>query len=164
MGGYPRQNGRACGMKVKGKEKFLGQIAALPQAMKDEILNALQVSAEETNDLQKRFVPKDEGKLERTIGYVVGDKVPEGAAITSAPAKGATDLTVTMYAGDETTIVRNKRGVEFQNALLQEFGRKVKGRIVKNPFFFPGFRLGKKRAKDRLRRAVRNGAKKAFNK
>jgi hypothetical protein len=149
-------------MKIKGKEKFLGQIAALPAAMKEEIIKALTVSAEETNDLQKRFAPVDQGKLKNSIGFVVGDEAPEGAAITSAPAGGATDLTVTMYAGNETTLVRNKRGVQFQNALLQEFGVKRKGRIVKNPFFFPGFRLGKKRAKNRLRRAVTNGAKKAF--
>jgi hypothetical protein len=149
-------------MKINGKEKFLGQIAALPKAMKDEILKALKVSAEETTDLQKRFVPVDQGKLKRSIGFVVGDKAPEGAGISSTPAGGATELTVTMFAGDETTMVSNRRGVQFQNALLQEFGVKRKGRIVKNPFFFPGFRLGKKRAKNRLRRAVTNGARKAF--
>lgn len=146
-------------MKISGKQKFLGQIAALPQAMREEIQKALVVSAEETNDVQRRFAPEDEGKLKRTIGNVLGDKAPEGAALSSAPAGGSTDLTVTMFAGDDSTLVYNKRGVPFQNALLQEFGTR---KMPANPFFFPGFRLGKKRAKSRLARAVRNGARKAM--
>jgi HK97 gp10 family phage protein len=148
-------------MRVKGKEKFIGQIAALPAAMKSEILKALTVSAEETTDLQKRFVPVKQGKLKASIGYVVGDQAPEGAGITSAPAKSATDLTVTMYAGDQSTMVTNKRGVRFQNAKIQEFGTK---KMPANPYFFPGFRIGKKRAKPRIARAVTAGAKKAFGK
>ncbi|TPM92726.1 HK97 gp10 family phage protein [Mesorhizobium sp. B2-1-3A] len=148
-------------MKIAGKQKFLSQIAALPAAMRTEIQKALVVSAEETNDLQQRFVPVDKGDLKRSIGYVLGDEVPEGAGISTAPAKGSTDLTVTMFAGNATTIVTNKRGVEFQNAVLQEFGTK---KMSANPFFFPGFRIGKKRAKPRLARAVSAGAKKAFRK
>ena len=148
-------------MKIAGKQRFLSQIAALPAAMRAEIQKALVVSAEETNDLQQRFAPVKDGKLQRSIGYVLGDEAPEGAGLSTAPAKGSTDLTVTMFAGDASTIVENSRGVQFQNAVLQEFGTK---KMTRNPFFFPGFRIGKKRAKPRLARAVSAGAKKAFRK
>lgn len=140
-------------MQIKGKDKFLAQIAALPQAMRDEITKALTASAEETTDLMKRFAPKQSGRLAASIGYGYGE-APKGSLTTAGNARSAkaeTGLSVTMFAG----------GGEAFYARFQEFGTT---NMSANPFFFPGFRFGKKRAKARLGRAIRNGAKKAFNK
>lgn len=164
-------------MKIAGKQKFLGQIAALPRAMKDEIRKALTVSAEETTDLMKRFAPVKSGALKASIGYTFGAYSPDNANVRGLKASGsdATELTVTLHAGDKTAWY----------ASLVEFGTRahtiepkrpggllnIHGRLIEevhhpganaSPFFFPAYRFGKKRAKLRLARAVRNGAKKAF--
>ncbi|WP_309086463.1 hypothetical protein [Chelativorans sp.] len=152
-------------MKIQGKDKFLMQLASLPRMMREEARRSLEVSAEETTDLMKRFAPKDEHKLVVSIGYTF-DFAPGGGNEAVAQARAAkveTGLAVTMYAGDETTMVTNKRGQRFQNARIQEHGRRTKsGKIIKHPFFFPAYRLMHKRALSRLRRALRTGARKAF--
>lgn len=141
-------------MQIKGKDKFLAQIAALPSAMREEITKALTTSAEETTDLMKRFAPKRSGRLAASVGYAFGE-APKGASLSTAAnaraAKSESGLSVTMYAG----------GGEAFYAWFQEVGT-VK--MPANPFFYPGYRFGKNRAKARLGRAIRNGAKKAFNK
>lgn len=147
-------------MEIKGKDKFLAQLASLPRIMREEIRKALDVSADETTDIMKRMAPREQGKLAASIGYSF-DGAPAGASIVSQAraAKGETGLAVTMYAGNESTVVTNSRGVRFQNARLQEFGTKD---MPRNPFFYPAFRLNKKRAKSRIQRAIRSGAQKAF--
>lgn len=138
-------------MKIAGKDKFLRQIGALPAALRAEVRKALEASAEETTDLMKRFVPVESGKLRASIGYGF-EGVPAGASKSaSRSAKAETGLAVTMYAG----------GREAFYARYQEFGTQD---MVAQPFFYPGYRLGRKRAKARLARAVRAGAKKAFGK
>ncbi|RWE75253.1 MAG: HK97 gp10 family phage protein [Mesorhizobium sp.] len=141
-------------VKIKGKDKFLAQISALPQAIRDEVASALETSAEETTDLMRRFAPKRTGRLALSIGYGFGD-APAGSLNTTVAnaraAKAESGLSVTMYAGSS----------EAYWARWNEFGT-VK--MAANPFFYPGFRFGKKRAKDRLSRAIRNGARKAFGK
>lgn len=165
-------------MKIKGKEKFLGQIAALPNAMRDEIRKALDVSADETTDLMKRFVPVRSGALRNSISYTFGEYKPDNANVRGlkSTGAGATELTVTMHAGDAKAWYAGL--VEFGTRAhiiqpKQEGGslHLLDGRIVEKvdhpggmaqPYFFPAYRFGKKRAKSRLSRAVRNGAKKAF--
>lgn len=137
-------------MKIKGKDEFLRQLQALPDAMRAEITKALEVSAEETTDLMKRFAPVKTGALRASIGWNFG--APKEGSRLSSPArsaKGEADLAAVMYAGDEVAFY----------ARFQEFGTQ---KMAANPFFYPGYRYGRKRAKSRLGRAIRNGAKKAF--
>lgn len=145
-------------MKIVGKEKFDKQLAALPGLMREEIRRALEVSAEEATDLMRRFVPVDSGALRASIGHSMEGGAPQGATLKTGStldnaraAKREAGLSVTMFAGNRTAYY----------AGMVEFG------TVKTPaqgFFFPGYRLARKRAKGRLARAVRNGAKKAFAK
>lgn len=165
-------------MKVKGKEKFLRQIEALPNAMKDEIRKALDVSADETTDLMKRFVPVRSGALRNSISYTFGEYKPDNAKLRGLQSSGkrATELTVTMHAGDAKAWYAGlvEFGTRAHIILPKQEGGSLHlldGRVVekvdhpgatRQSFFFPAYRLGKKRAKSRLARAVRNGAKKAF--
>jgi HK97 gp10 family phage protein len=136
-------------VKIKGKDEFLRQLQALPDAMRAEITKTLEVSAEETTDLMKRFAPVKTGALRASIGWNFG--APKEGSRLSSPArsaKGEADLAAVMYAGDEVAFY----------ARFQEFGTK---KMAANPFFYPGYRYGRKRAKSRLSRAIRNGARKA---
>ena len=155
-------------MKIKGKDEFLLQLALLPQAIRDEVRKALTISARETVDLMERFAPDDpstsSGDLRSSIGYKFGSDAEESTKSNAANARLAklnTGMAVTMYAGDQYTMVRGKNGKLYQNARLQEFGT---ADMPANPFFFPGYRFGKKRALPRLQRAINKGAKKAFGK
>lgn len=140
-------------MKIKGKDAFAKQLAALPAAMKDEIRKAIVTSAEDTVDVAKRFAPVATGALRNSIGWT-GGAVPRGAISTGSNARAAKSdegLAATVYAGD---------GVAFY-ARFQEFGTTE---MPAQPFFYPAYRLTKKRAKARIQRAVTKGAKKAFGK
>ena len=56
-----------------------------------------------------------------------------------------------VWAGDETTIVYNRRGARFQNAKIQENGTL---NMPANPFFNPGWRMVRTRVKGRITRAI----------
>lgn len=136
-------------MKVKGKEEFAAQIARLPKMMREEIARALRVSAEETVDVMRRFAPVKSGALRASIDYNFGAPTKGVLSSASRSAKGDAELSVVMTAGDERAYY----------ARMQEFGTQ---KMAANPFFYPGYRFGKKRAKSRLARAIRTGARKAL--
>jgi HK97 gp10 family phage protein len=138
-------------MKIAGKDKFLRQLQALPQAMRDEIRTSLKVSAEETTDLMRRFVPVESGALRASIGYSFGE-APKGALSSAArTVKAEAGLAVTLFAG----------GGKAFYARFQEFGTQE---MSANPYFFPAYRLARKRVRARMARAMRAGAKKALGK
>lgn len=130
----------------------------IPRKVREATRRAMEKGAGEIVALMKALVPRDEGKLAASINWTWG-AVPEGAL---AIASQTSDLgeTITIYAGDRSTIVTNKRGIEFQNAILQEFGTQD---MTPNPYFFPAFRTLRKRAASRITRAmkkaIREGAR-----
>lgn len=130
-------------MKIQNRERFRKKIAALPGAIHAELMKALVTSGHEINDLQKRFVPVEHGDLAGTIGML------------EKPA----ELQVVLLAGGPATekaVIDGKDG-DYNYAFAQEFGTRE---MPANPFFFPGYRLGKKRAKSRISRAITAAAKK----
>jgi HK97 gp10 family phage protein len=172
-------------VKIKGKDKFLAQIAALPQALRDEVRAALETSAEEMVDLAKRFAPVDSGALKNSISYSFGAFQPENANVrgvetsggNARAAKGEAGLAVTVHAGNATAWYASL--VEFGTAAHTIKPKRPGGVLGFNgtaveevhhpgasarPFFFPAYRLSRQRAKSRLSRSIRNGARKAFNK
>lgn len=130
-------------MKIANRERLVRKIAALPGATRSEIMAALVRSADEITALQRRFVPVDDGTLLSTIRNTASEA----------------DLRVTLTAGgaETTTQVRKGASVAYDYALGVEFGT---AKMAAQPFFFPAYRLGKKRAKARVRRAVNKAARK----
>lgn len=172
-------------MQIKGKDKFLAQIDALPQALRAEIRAALEVSAEEMVDLAKRFVPIDSGALRNSISYTFGRFKPENSNVrgisstaeNARDAKGDAGLLVTVHAGNAKAWYASL--VEFGTASHTIKPKRPGGVLGFNgtaveevhhpgasarPYFFPAYRLSRQRAKSRLARSIRAGAKKAFNK
>lgn len=146
-------------MKIQNLDRFKRKLRALPQAVKDEVRPALEKSADEIVDLMRRAVPVDEGDLRRSIGWTWGAP-PEGASVF-AQAAGEAGLVITIYAGNRQTVVTNSRGVEFQNAFIQEYGTTERSA---NPFFRPSWRLGRKRAQNRISRSLGKAARKVAGK
>lgn len=147
-----------------GLSRFQKRMRDLPRAMKTEVEKALAKSAQEIVDLAKSLCPVDEGALRDSIGWTFGT-APEGARMVaqSAPIEG---LTVTVYAGnDEAFYARwvemgTQAGIFGQRVASQSrrSGRRKSYRThsgtAAQPFFFPAYRLLKKRSQGRIRRAI----------
>ncbi len=143
-------------MKIQNIDRLKRKLAAMPRVAKEEIRQALEQSAEEIVGVMRSMVPVDKGTLRSSIGWTWG--APPDGASAFAQAGGEAGLVITIYAGSNATYVSGARGVEFQNAFLQEFGS---AKMSANPFFRPAWRLNKKRARGRITRATTKAAKKA---
>jgi HK97 gp10 family phage protein len=136
-------------MKILGLARFKRKLAAMPAAAKAEIQAAMEASAEEIVDLMRRMVPVDRGDLRDSIGWTFGAP-PKGTSVlatSSRSAAGSAGLVITIYAG----------GGDAFHARFIEFGTKS---MPAHPFFYPSWRLGKKRARSRITRATNKAAKK----
>ncbi|KZL06374.1 HK97-gp10 family putative phage morphogenesis protein [Pseudovibrio sp. Ad26] len=144
---------------VKGQQEFRQFMRkTLPDAVKNAARQAMEEGAERIVQRMRMLVPKDEGELLASIGWTWG-KPPEGAmeiGDLKSPERG---LRIVIYAGNSTTMVTNKRGIKFQNALIQEFGTKDR---KANPFFYTVYRSQRRAVKSLITRRI-NKAIKALN-
>lgn len=149
-------------MKISRVENLKRKIAALPVVARDEIDKSLRTSAGEIVSLAKAFAPVESGDLQDSIDYTVGDYTPENSNVRGVSGStGTHDLAVTIHAGDAKAFYA--AWVEFGTAPHTNGGR-FEGThnpgMSAQPFFYPAFRLGKKRAKSRISRALTKAAKK----
>lgn len=119
------------------------RIEAIPVDARALIRKALEKSADELVDLQQRTVATDEGDLKRSIRKESGDH----------------DLAVRVVAGGPLTTkpVQHGKSATYDYALAIEHGTSTR---PAEPFFFPSYRLLKRRIKNRVARAVRAAVKK----
>lgn len=162
-------------MKIKNLDRFKRKLAAMPVVARQEIHSALQASAEEITDLMKRSAPVRSGALKRSIDYTFGQYTPDNANVrgVTGGGRGGHDLSVTIHAGDE--VAYYAAFVEFgtqghrikadRAPALHLYGDVFKEEVdhpgaSARPFFYPSWRIGKKKAKSRITRATNNAAKK----
>lgn len=162
-------------MKIQNRERLIRKLKSIPQAVRDELTKALDKSGAEMSDLAQRFAPVDSGALKASIGYQFGDYAADNANVRGVNSGGGGhDLAVTVHAGSKdawyAALVEfgtSAHEITAKNAAVLTDGVKVYGRKVKHPgsnaqpFFFPAYRLTKKRSKSRLKRAMAAGCKKA---
>lgn len=129
-------------MKIQNRDRLRRKILSLPAFVRQELGAALQKSGDEITSIQKTLAPEEDGTLKGTIRNTYDES----------------DLRVTMTAGgpETTKPIREGLSADYDYALAQEFGTKE---MPANPFFFPGYRLGKKRAKSRITRGINKAAK-----
>jgi HK97 gp10 family phage protein len=144
-------------MAIKGLNRLNRKLKRFPEAAIGEIRAAMEQSAAEIVAMAKSFVRVDTGALRDSIGWTWG-KAPDGAMVLGEvrAGRGAGNLRITIFAGNELTMVANKRGQQFQNARIQEFGTKER---PGQPYFYPAYRAIRKRVKSRVSRAVTKSAK-----
>lgn len=123
--------------KIVGLDKLRRKLAALPQAEKNRIREAIAKSAREIADLAESLVPQDSGLLAGSIGWTWGD-APKGSMALATARSG--DIVATVYAGDSDAFY--SRFVEFGTPTVRA-----------QPYFFPAYRALRKRAKSRIKRA-----------
>lgn len=139
-------------MRIEGRRRLEAKLRAMPQEAKRDIRAALEKSAGEMTDLARRFAPVRSGALKASIGYTFGNFRAANPSVRGVAGGGGRlndqDLTVTVHAGDGTAYY----------AAFVEFGT---SRASAKPFFFPAYRLVKKRIAARVSRATTKAARRA---
>lgn len=124
-----------------GLSKFQRRMRAIPKVVREQTAIAVVKGAEEVADLQRTLVPVDDADLRESIevhkpGQAFKDKqVRETQAIISA--------------GDETAFY--PKWVEFGTTAQPA-----------QPFFFPAYRLLRKRVTARIRRVMNKAIREQF--
>ena len=149
--------------RVLHLDRLKRRLEAIPKEARAEIRKALEKSAVELAGMVKNFAPEHSGDLKNSVGYTFGEYIPENSnvrGVSAAGGLGDPDLSVTVHAGDAKAFYA--AFVEFgTKAHLQ--GGKLAGTYhpgtAPKPFFFPAYRLLKKRIKNRIARAVKKAAR-----
>ncbi|UHD44914.1 HK97 gp10 family phage protein [Aureimonas altamirensis] len=133
--------------KFTRKERFGRILQRIPLEARNELRDALTRAAEVVNETQRSYVPVEDGTLRQSIRH---DPVNESEG----------KIAVAIRAGGRTTTrpVRDGASVTYDYAMAQEFGTKE---MRANPFFFPGYRVNRKRVRSRVTRAVKKAARRA---
>jgi len=121
------------------------KVMSLPKAYLEAVVPAMEKSANELADLQKRFAPEDTGALRESI-IVTGPNQATPAYSQPGGSRVASENEVLVTAGDS----------EVRYAHLVEYGTKE---AEAQPFFWPAARLLKKRMANRVNRAGRKAIK-----
>ncbi len=124
----------------------------IPESIQEAAKGAITDGCDELVAMMKSRVPSDQGKLRDSIGWTFGD-APAGAVTVGTVAdKKFGQIKATVYAGDETTMVYNSRGIPFQNAKLQQFG--TRGGTPASDYFLGSWQVLKRRIRSRITRKV----------
>lgn len=148
--------------KIQGLDRLRRKLRALPKAAEEEISKAMEQSANEIVALAKSLAPVDGGDLRESIGWTWGD-APKGSITLGKVRKGgrgAGNLQITIYAGGGDAFYA--RMIEFGTAPHLNgglFAGSEHPGTAAQPFFYPSWRAGRKRARSRVTRAITKSAK-----
>lgn len=134
------------GARVTGVPSLNRKLKQLREVTATQMEPAMGQAAQVIVSEQKRLVPVKTGALRNSIGWRFGDP-PADAKLGGGP-RSRNSTRVSIYAGDFTAWY----------ARIIEFGT-VKARA--QPFFYPGYRATRKRAKAIITKAVKAAVIKA---
>lgn len=168
--------------KVKGLDRLLRQLEALPNSVRDAMYTELAAGAKEMAESIARAAPHQSGDLQESVGwsegpppptkatgafrFTVKDLGPSGRALNDA------GLLFSVYAGNDKAYYA--RWVEFGTSARPARAAKVSGGTWRTrsrkaarahaatpaqPFFFPTIRAKKKLLRGRVVRAANRAAK-----
>ncbi|NLS04614.1 HK97 gp10 family phage protein [Rhizobium sp. P32RR-XVIII] len=128
-------------------ERLKRRLDAIPKAVREAVQPALIKSGQELAGTMEQLAPVDSGDLKDSIHVT-----PPGQATPSYSQPGGSRV-----AGDtEVLITVGNSDVRYPH--LVEYGT---ADTVAQPFFWPAFRLNRKRLANRIKRAVRKAVKDA---
>jgi HK97 gp10 family phage protein len=128
-----------------GLDRMNRRFAAVLRNVKEVVEPALVKGAEEIAATQRQLAPQDTGALKDSIAVT-----PPGGQTPAYSQPGGSRL-----ARDNEALV-TAGGVDVRYPHLVEYGT---SEAPAQPFFWPGFRLMRKRAQDRIKRAVRKAVR-----
>jgi HK97 gp10 family phage protein len=146
-------------MADNGLASLQRRLAAIPKRLKREVQPALLKGAEDMAGDIKRLAPVDDGDLRDSIAVTpAGQKTPahsQPGGSTTVPENA-----VAVTAGN--TRVRYAHLLEYGTAPHINggtFAGTQNPGVPAQPFFWPGYRLNRKRVKARIRRAISKAVK-----
>lgn len=130
-----------------GLSSFQKRMRAIPEAARKAVAPAVMKSAYDIADIMEGLAPEDEGDL-------IGSIAVTGPGQTTPPYS---------QPGGSMVVPENTAAITVGNSdvrypHLQEFGT---SHHAAQPFFWPGFRMGRKRALDRIKRAIGKAVREA---
>lgn len=125
----------------------------IPVKVREATRKAMEQGADEIVVAMKRYVPVDTGRLRDSIGWTWGD-APDGSVIIGTSAAIGQGERITIFAG----VRSNNNYDEGFYVRFVEFGTR---NMHAQPFFFPAWRLKKKRVKGRITRAMKKAIREA---
>ncbi len=148
-------------VKVRRKDKLFAKLRRTVPALSEGVEAAGKKSADEMVATAKRLAPVKTGALRDSIIATPGGKAPpahsQGGKVGSAPVP---DGAVLVTAGN--TSVRYPHLVEFgtpPHTIGGVFAGSLHPGTAPQPFFFPAFRLVRRKHKGRITRAVSKALK-----
>lgn len=154
-------------------KRLQARMNAIPKKVRAAVKPAIEKSAQEIVSKAKALAPVDSGALRNSIGYALGDGPATRAtgAFRISTKAADPDLRAVVFAGNDDAYYA--RWIEFgtaggvagqrvgvrasdvrQNKSAGRKARRTHPGTPAQPFFFPAWRLGSKRATARIRRAI----------
>ncbi|NSZ00611.1 HK97 gp10 family phage protein [Agrobacterium tumefaciens] len=132
-----------------GLDDLMKAFDRVKKAPRDAVLRALATSAESISSTQRALAPEDTGALKDSITVTLpGQSTPPYSQPGGNRVAGDNEVIITV--GDTDTRYPH----------LVEYGT---SKTDAQPFFWPGFRLQRKRAQQRIDRAGRKAIRDAWN-
>lgn len=149
-------------MTVEGLARLNRKLTkTIPEAAYRRVREALEQSATEAVAAMKALAPHDTGELQNSIAWTWGN-APKGALAIASSKAAANGLRITIYAGGGDAYYA--RFVEFGTARHINGGKFAGSKnpgMKAQPFFYPGWRLVKRKVKGRVTRSVKKAIKEA---
>lgn len=134
--------------RSKQLDRVLKRLDAIPQAVKDAVKPALIKSGEELVDRMQHLAPVDSGALKGSITYT-----PPGGTTPAYSQPGGSRVVL------ENQVVVTAGNSDVRYPHLVEYGTTE---AHAQPFFWPAYRLTKKRISTRIKRAITKAAREGW--
>lgn len=150
--------------KWAGEAALRRKLREMPNRVAAEVSRALVQNAEEMKRKIKNAAPVSAnggGDLRESVDW---EFTKQGKEASRGSIKGGEGLSVTVFAGNEKVIYA--RWVEFGTAphiVKGLYAGATHPGTTRNPFFYPTYRLNKKRLKSRVSRAQNKAIKEVAN-
>lgn len=131
-------------------DRLKRRLAAIPKTVREAVAPALMKSADEIANRMRQLAPVDEGDLKGSIAVT-----PPGQSTPAYSQPGGS----TVAGENQVLITAGNTDVRYPH--LQEYGT---ANSPAQPYFWPSFRLGKKRAANRVKRAIAKAVRAEFSK
>lgn len=131
---------------VKGLAEFNRRWAAVPKAVRVNTRAVMEDQANKIVDEMYTLAPQDTGDLAGSISWTWGEAPKGTLVIGTVGGQDYGALRITIYAGGDDAFY----------ARFQEFGTR---KMPANPFFFPVWRVRKRRVKSAITREINKAIK-----
>lgn len=168
-------------MALKGVESLRRKLAMMGQQVRRDLEKAVLSGAEDIAKTAKHLAPRDSGDLQASIGATLGDPPPTsatGALRPSAKQSGKArerGIYASAYAGNNTAFYArwvefgtkatpyrpSRRNANYKRTVIMTKAYAAHAATPAQPFFFPAYRVNKKRARARIARSISRSIKQA---